>query len=218
MTEPITTEIILSLHEEVRKTYPEDIVKGHVNRQAIDGIVENALLVYDGKPIHDTVFKQAAVLMEGIIRLHPFPDGNKRTALLTASGFLLMYGHYLVTPLDTIRFMVGVAESEGRTGGEIAELTEQMASWLEARTATTSTGHKALVCKYLTTPARKMFLISLTIVGIIYTHRKLKYWLASDTHPQYAKDKWQTVTFLLDLTFGLAKMVKQKENIASKRS
>ena len=212
MTESLT-KVILSLHEEIRKTYPQDVVGGHINQQAIDGIVANVFLMYGGKPIHDTIFKQAAALMEGIIRLHPFPDGNKRTALLTASMFLLIRDHYLVTPLDTIRFMVGVAENEGRTGEEIAELTESVASWLKERTATTVADHEALVRKYLAAPARKLFLISLTVVGIIYVHYKLKYWLASDMHPQYAKDKLQTMRFLLDLTFGLGRLLKQKENM-----
>lgn len=202
MTEPITTDIILALHEDVRKIYPKDITGGHINRQAIEGIVESTFLVYGGKPMHDTVFKQAAALMEGIIRLHPFPDGNKRTALLTAWCFLFMSGHYLVTPLDTIRFMVDVAKNVGRTGEEITELLEYMARWLEERTATTPTYHKALVHKCIVKPVRKLFLISLTIVGILYTRRKLKYWLASDTHPQYTKDGWRTMVYLLGLTFG----------------
>ena len=214
MTEPFT-EIILDLHKVVRETHPKDVTKGHINRQAIDGIVMGAFFVHDGKPAHDTIFKQAAALMEGIIRLHPFPDGNKRTALLTAWGFLLMHDHYLVTPLDVIRFMVGVAKNEGNTNKEVSHLTEYVASWLEERTATTRASHKALAHKYLTAPARKLFLISLTGVGIIYTHRKLKYWLASDTHPHYAKDKLQTMTFLLGLTFGTDKWLKQKESAAN---
>lgn len=217
MTTPITTDLILSLHEDIRKTYPEDVVGGHINRQAIDGIVDGAFSAYGGKLVHDTIFKQAAALMEGIIRLHPFPDGNKRTALLTAWGFLFISGHYLVTPLDTIRFMVGVAGNEGRTSEEIAELVEQMAMWLEERTATTSAGHKALAHKYMAKPARKLFLASLTIVGMIYAHRRLKYWLASDTHPQYAKDKWRTVAFLFGLTLGVDRWLKQNES-ATKES
>ena len=165
--------------------------------------------------MHDTVFKQAAALMEGIIRLHPFPDGNKRTALLTAWSFLFISGHYLVTPLDTIRFMVDVAKNGGRTGEEITELVEYMAAWLEERTATTSTSHKALAHKYMIKPARRLLLVSLTIVGMLYAHYKLKYWLASDTHPQYAKDKWRTMTFLFGLTFGVDKWIKRNESTAN---
>lgn len=87
MTESRPADYILGIHEFVKSKYPNDVVRGHINSQALDAIMENALMEYGGQPIHDTVFKQAAVL-EGIIRLHPFPDGNKRTALLTAWDFM----------------------------------------------------------------------------------------------------------------------------------
>ena len=71
---------------------------------------------HGGKPIHDTVFKQAAVLMEGILRLHPFTDGNKRTALLSTARFLYAHDKVLVIPttnaVDTPRILANIAESE----------------------------------------------------------------------------------------------------------
>ena len=38
---------------------------------------------------------KAASLMHSIIKNHPFVDGNKRTAVTTASIFLLKNGYYL---------------------------------------------------------------------------------------------------------------------------
>ena len=34
----LTTDDILFLHENVRKMYPDGITKGHIDRQAVDGI------------------------------------------------------------------------------------------------------------------------------------------------------------------------------------
>lgn len=71
---------------------------------------------HGGKPIHDTVFKQAAVLMEGILRLHPFTDGNKRTALLSTARFLYAHDKVLAIPITnadyTPQFLANIAESE----------------------------------------------------------------------------------------------------------
>ena len=100
---------------------------------------------------YDTPVKQAAALMEGIIRLHPFPDGNKRTALLATSLFLSVHD-YRPVMRDTVRFMVEIANNGGRTEEEIADLREHVASWLEERTATTYAGFIKLWFKRLVSP------------------------------------------------------------------
>ena len=137
MTESRPADYILGVHEFVRLKYPNDVVRGHINSQALDAIMENALMEYGGQPIHDTVFKQAAVLMEGIIRLHPFPDGNKRTALLTAWDFLYAHDCYLMLPPDIIQFLLDIAKNKAQTNEEIAALVESVAVWLERRSADT---------------------------------------------------------------------------------
>ena len=38
-------------------------------------------------------FEKAAALMESIIRRHPFVDGNKRTAMASASYLLSTFGY-----------------------------------------------------------------------------------------------------------------------------
>lgn len=43
------------------------------------------------------VFSQAALLIAGIALAHPFPDGNKRTAVLVGDTFLLRNGYRLST-------------------------------------------------------------------------------------------------------------------------
>lgn len=49
-----------------------------------------------GNYIHNTLEEKAAALAEGIIRNHPFVDGNKRTALIGIGMFLNMNGYRLV--------------------------------------------------------------------------------------------------------------------------
>lgn len=202
MTDPITTNNILFLHKTVREMYPEDVTKGYIDRQAVDGITRAAFLTIRGRPVHDTTIKQAAVLMENIIRLHPFPDGNKRTALLTVCTFLRMNDHYLAVPLDVIRFMVKIAENMGCATSENAELVKDIAGWLDARTATVPSEYNELLRKYVMGPILRMALISLTGIGYFYARYRLRQWLASDMHPEYSKYTPRTVSFLFSLIWA----------------
>lgn len=195
----ITTNDVLFLHDAVRKMYPEGVTKDRIDRQAVDAITRAAFFTIRGQPVHDTTIKQAAALMEGIIRLHPFPDGNKRTALLTVCSFLQMNDHYLAVPLDAIRFMVRIAENTGSAASENEELVKEIAAWLEARTASTSGEYNKLLNKYVMKPLWGLALLSLTGIGYIYARRRLRQWLASDTHPEYREYTSRTVGFLFAL-------------------
>ena len=63
-----------------------------------------------GKETYTDPMQKAAVLIRGIIGDHPFVDGNKRTALLTALTFLKINGVNLTIPQgDLENFAVQVA-------------------------------------------------------------------------------------------------------------
>ena len=147
MTASFTTETILKIHILIQEAYPDDIVRGHIHTQAIDTTVTNALREFAGRPIHDTIFKQAAVLLEGIIRLHPFPDGNKRTALLAAWAFLFHHDHLLIIPPYADRFALNIAQDESRSEEENGVLMAYVAIWLEEWTAGDLVRFKRLTSK-----------------------------------------------------------------------
>ncbi|TSC85734.1 MAG: death-on-curing family protein [Microgenomates group bacterium Gr01-1014_16] len=50
---------------------------------------------FRGKDLYKTLFEKAAALLHGILFNHPFVDGNKRTALFSASRFLYINGYEL---------------------------------------------------------------------------------------------------------------------------
>lgn len=200
---------LLALHQTVRDRHPRSVSKGRINRNRVASISEKPFTVLYGQAMYDTIFRKAACLMEGIIRLHPFPDGNKRTALLATHYFLYINKYYMVTPLDAVRFMVGVAQNKSRTDGEIDTLINDIAAWLQSRTATSKKGYDLIEQRYVSRPARNMLLLLFTGVGIIYARRKIRYWLAADTHPEYAKNAQETISFLLGMTRRTSKLVKE---------
>lgn len=90
-----------------------------------DGLLESALgrpenLAAYGDP---DVFDLAAAYAFGIVRNHPFVDGNKRTAFLTAILFLDLSGQSLAAPEpEATAIMLAFA------GGEVDDA--QFAAWL----------------------------------------------------------------------------------------
>jgi death-on-curing protein len=76
-----------------------------------------------------TPYVKAAALMEGIIKNHPFADGNKRTAFLAGARLLQMLAGKDMKLTVKEGVEVGKAVAEGRIN--VAEL----AAWFEAHSA-----------------------------------------------------------------------------------
>lgn len=90
----INSKVVLSLHEE--------LIVEHGGQTGIrdKGLLEAALarpeqIFSYGEP---DLFDLAAAYIAGIIRNHPFVDGNKRTAFLVGALFLEINGKYLIAP------------------------------------------------------------------------------------------------------------------------
>ncbi|MCS3902446.1 death-on-curing protein [Methylohalomonas lacus] len=102
----------------------------------LSGIRDNALLESAlNRPINTfhynkgaDLFDLAASLCHGIIKNHPFNDGNKRTALLGSRAFLFLNGKAL-EPAETeeVESMVAVA------AGNMSETV--LAAWLRTNSA-----------------------------------------------------------------------------------
>jgi death on curing protein len=80
-----------------------------------EGMLESAL----SRPLQKInyaaadVFEVAAAYLFGLVKNHPFVDGNKRTAFLAADVFLALNGWSIeATQEDIIAFVLGVAASE----------------------------------------------------------------------------------------------------------
>jgi death-on-curing protein len=85
----------------------------------IHGIRDVALLLsavsrskatFEKKDLYPDIFHKAAVLMESLIKNHPFVDGNKRTAITSAGIFLQRNGYYLNAPqIELEQFAIDMA-------------------------------------------------------------------------------------------------------------
>ena len=116
MTE-LSAEEIITIHEKVVKRFK--ITDGVINRSNLESIAARPNLIINAKEVFPDVYSKAASLLEGIIRWHPFADGNKRTALLTMIYFLKLEGYGISLPLSVVRYSIKIAKNrqtdEGNT-------------------------------------------------------------------------------------------------------
>jgi death-on-curing protein len=80
---------------------------------------ENALEASLARPLNKAaygapdIFELASAYLYGIVRNHPFSDGNKRTGFLAAFSFLLLNGFLIsASQADIIAFVLAVAAGE----------------------------------------------------------------------------------------------------------
>jgi len=90
------------------------------------GLLESALhrprhLFAYGKP---SLFDLAAAYAAGIVKNHPFLDGNKRTGFVSAALFLEINGHRFIAPEEEV-----VERTLALAAGVIGEV--EYGAWLE---------------------------------------------------------------------------------------
>ncbi len=117
----IPKEVILPMHDKLLHRY------GGSDGIRDEGLLESAL----SRPqqlFHyeqSNLFSIAASYAFGIIKNHPFIDGNKRTGFMSAYTFLAANGHRLIaTEEDALRMTAGLAASV------VSE--QEYATWLAA--------------------------------------------------------------------------------------
>jgi len=123
MKEPywLTTEECLALHDMMLSRY------GGIAGVRDENLLESALakprqLFADGKP---NMAEMAAAYAAGIVKNHPFLDGNKRTGFMLGAGFLERNGfEFHATEVDAALRTLALA------AGKMSEAA--YATWLKA--------------------------------------------------------------------------------------
>lgn len=112
-------ELVLLLHQQSLALFGGGAGVGDM------GLLESAL----SRPLRYTysdeedLFELAATYCSGIVKNHPFVDGNKRAGLLAARSFLFLNGYTLEPDeVSTVQMI------EGHAAGEIDEA--RLADWI----------------------------------------------------------------------------------------
>ena len=123
MKEPvwISVKVIHAMHEELLSRF------GGLSGIRDEGLLDSALgrpqnLFAYGNP---SLYELAAEYAVGIVKSHPFLDGNKRTGFMAAYVFLLANGMNFTASEEMV-----VAQTRALAAGEIDGA--EYAAWLEA--------------------------------------------------------------------------------------
>lgn len=157
--------------------------------------------LYTGFEPYDNIYLKAASLTEGIIRWHPFYDGNKRTALLTVQTYLEVNDIIITYPLGAIRYSVEIAKNENNDPRSTELLILEIAAWLKRYSATNQFVVLLKGFLYLLIPIYTMvFLITIGLSE--YGGNKIARWMAFDIYPEYSKDFDKVWNFFGDMNSG----------------
>lgn len=106
----LSVQIVLAIHSQTVAAF------GGSDGVRDMGLLESALdrarnlFAYAADP---SPFELAAAYCSGIVRNHPFIDGNKRTGLLAANAFLDLNGYsFRPDEADAVNFIVALAAGE----------------------------------------------------------------------------------------------------------
>lgn len=83
-------EEVVVLHSRLIKKYKG--LRGLRNMGLLMSSVENPKMTFGGNELYPDIFAKAACYLFGIVKNHPFIDGNKRTGSFLAYLFLKKHG------------------------------------------------------------------------------------------------------------------------------
>lgn len=97
------------------------------DERLLDAALSAPFQTFGGEDLYPTLFDKAARLAFGLVKNHPFIDGNKRVAALAMGAFLELNGVSLdVDPDEVTKIFLKVASGEATEDDLRAWLIERM--------------------------------------------------------------------------------------------
>ena len=127
------SSLIINIHEALSIDFK--LEPGFRDKELIDSIIQKIDEQISGQEIYPDLYSKAASLFEGIIRFHPFIDGNKRTALASVQEYLLEKEVIFLIPLSAPRFAVTVAKQIPLDQDYVESLIASIIMWIKHRCA-----------------------------------------------------------------------------------
>lgn len=209
----LSYEDIIKIHDQVLNDSKAE--PGIIHKGMIEVISQKPELVVSGERLYKDIFKKAASLMESIIRMHPFVDGNKRTSLAVLIEYLWKNGYVIFLPLNSVRRTVMIAMATIQDEDSINDLLEETSVWIEKYTFKKGEGGiNSLVksIRSISEPLQLFLLMKLRLKSLAV--RRITNWFAFDIFPR-DEDEISTSLEFLDLKFNdvTERLMKDIKNI-----
>jgi death-on-curing protein len=122
----LTREQVVAIHEEVIMKYGGS--EGIISESNIELAISRPNSVLFGYEPFRTLTEKAAVLFHDIDKLHPFVDGNKRTAYTAADIFLRLNGKKIQASTEAAVF---ISLETAKCSADILQVTD----WINKHTS-----------------------------------------------------------------------------------
>lgn len=129
------TERVIEIHKKVMEKTEEIeekrkiLLKGEEGYNLLDSAIKSAFQVVFDYELYSEPVDKASRILVGIIKNHPFLDGNKRTAFVVAKE-ILKENNQTITGYE-IEEMVNFLEEIASSQEEITQLTERTKRFLQ---------------------------------------------------------------------------------------
>lgn len=122
MTNYLTVDEAIAIHDHFVKKF------GGALGIRDDGLLESAVYrcqaSYGGNDLYQSIFEKAAATLHSMIFDHPFVDGNKRTAIMSAFSLLLRNGYeFEASDEELVAFPLAVEKTR--------PVISEIAGWLK---------------------------------------------------------------------------------------
>jgi death on curing protein len=105
----LTLEEILAIHHDRIRKYGGSF--GLRDLGLLESAIGSVAATFGGRFLHETVIEMGAAYLHSICRNHPFVDGNKPTALVSALAFLRLNGvRFAYDAGELYDLVIGLAE------------------------------------------------------------------------------------------------------------
>jgi len=121
----IPKKVILYFHEQLIQIYGGST--GIRDEKLLDSAIQQPKSTFEGKYLHDSIFKMASAYGFHLCKNHPFIDGNKRISLVAMDTFLQNNGYEITaSEKETYKIMMKLS-SESLSKDELTK-------WLKENT------------------------------------------------------------------------------------
>ncbi len=107
----VELETVIKIHNRVIESTGGSY--GLRDKKFLESALHSPLATFDGQDLYPDIVRKVAILLLKITNNHPFVDGNKRTAFVTALTILASNGYeFNCSQEEIVRFMLEVAKSK----------------------------------------------------------------------------------------------------------
>lgn len=112
------------------------------DKALLDSALALPRATYGSKDLYPTLSSKAAIMFYGIIKNHPFPNGNKRLATATVLVFLYLNGYWIMSEQEAIyTWAITVAQSDAHDRDTVVA---QLTDWFNTRITTKRRAKRAM--------------------------------------------------------------------------